>query len=409
MKINLFQHGSLSRQAPSREFLLAAACCCWPASPARDAAIRATAAPVRDWEAFLRVVERHRIAGLVHDALPAAGTSVPAAVGAKLAARSKNIAQRNRLLLGDLALLQRAFAGERIEFLVLKGAALGQIAYGSATCKQTRDIDLLVAPDRARAALAVLERAGYTPLPPAVGSHDARFAAVLRYGREIELARPGSNLLVDLQWRSAENPTLLDGVDARSPAQDVELAEGLVVRTLAADDLFAYLCVHGAYHHWSRLKWLADLNAMLHTTGADVTWRYRHAQKIGAGLCAGQALLLCRRLFDLPLPAALARELETNRRTSKLEQIALRAMTEPAVGHERMRAVSANIHAQFLFGQGWRFFTAQCRAISVGMQDIPTVALPPALYLLYPVLRLPLWLLRRLRAALRRWRMMKSS
>lgn len=398
MKINLFEHGSLSRQAPSGEFLLAAACCRWPKSPARDAAIRAAAMPMHDWEAFLRVVERHRIAGLVHDALPAAGAIVPAAVTAKLAARSKAIAQRNRLLLDELALLQRAFAAAGVEFLVLKGAALAQIAYGSATCKQTRDIDLLVAPHCARAALQVLERHGYAPLPPAVGADDPRLAAVLRYGREIEVARPGSNLLVDLQWRAAENPTLLDGVDVRSPAQDVELAGGLAVRTLAADDLFAYLCVHGAYHHWWRLKWLADLNAMLHTTGADLTARYRHAQRIGAGLCAGQALLLCRRLFDLPLPAALARELEANARTAKLEQIALRAMTEPAVGHGRMRAVSANIHTQFLFGQGWRFFAAQCRAISVGTQDIPTMALPPVLYFLYPVLRLPLWLLRRLRA-----------
>jgi hypothetical protein len=384
------------------DFLLAAACCRWPASPARDAAVRAAAAQMHDWEAFLRAVERHRIAGLVHNALPAAGAIVPAAVSAKLAARSKAIAQRNRLLLGDLALLRRAFAAQGIDFLVLKGTALAQIAYGSATCKQTRDIDLLVAPDRARDALAVLERAGYAALPPGVGSDDPRLAAVLRYGREIELARPGSNLLVDLQWRSAENPTLLDGVDVGSPAQNVELTEGLVVRTLAADDLFAYLCVHGAYHHWSRLKWLADLNAMLHTTGADVTAHYRHAQKIGAGLCAGQALLLCHRLFDLPLPAALARELETNARTAKLEQIALRAMTEPPPARKPMRAVSTNIHTQFLFGEGWRFFAAQCRAIAVGTQDIPTLALPPALYFLYPVLRLPLWLLRRLRTSLRR-------
>jgi Uncharacterised nucleotidyltransferase len=390
------------RQALTPEFLLAAACCRWPASPARDTAISAAAAQVHDWEALLRVIGRHRIAGLVNDALPAAGAIVPAAVSAKLAARSKAIAQRNRLLLAELSVLQRALAADAIDFLVLKGAALAQIAYGSATCKQTRDIDLLVAPEHAHAALAALERAGYAPLPPAVGSHDARIAAVLRYGREIELARPGSNLLVDLQWRSAENPTLLDGVDAHSPAQNVELADGLVVRTLAADDLFAYLCVHGAYHHWSRLKWLADLNAMLRTTGAEVTARYRHAQKIGAGLCAGQALLLCRRLFDLPLPTALARELETNARTAKLEQIALRAMTKPHPAHKPMRAASANIRTQFLFGEGWRFFAAQCRAISVGIQDIPTVALPPALYFLYPVLRVPLWLLRRLRGGLKR-------
>jgi hypothetical protein len=386
----------------SPEFLLAAACCRWPASPARDTAVRAAAERARDWQGFLRVVERHRIVGLVHDALPAAGTIVPAVVTAKIAARRENIAQRNRLLLEELALLQRAFAAAGIDFLVLKGAAVAQIAYGAAICKETRDIDLLVAPDCARAALRVLQRQGYQPLPPAAGVNDAQFAALLRHCREIDVARPGSKLPVELQWRAADNPALLMGVDARSPAQSVALADGLVVRTLAADDLFAYLCVHGAYHCWSRLKWLADLNATVHSTGADVTSRYRHAQRIGAGLCAGQALLLCRCLFDLSLPAALERELEANRRLSKLAQIALRAMTEPPVARKPMRAVFANVRTQFLFGEGWRFFVNQCRAISVGMQDIMTVALPPALYFLYPLLRLPLWLLRRLRAGLGR-------
>jgi hypothetical protein len=93
----------MSGRILSPEFLLAAACCRWPASPARDAAVRATAASVQDWEAFLRAVAHPRVVGFVHDASPAAGTMVPAAVTAKLAARL----QRNQLLLDELSLLQR--------------------------------------------------------------------------------------------------------------------------------------------------------------------------------------------------------------------------------------------------------------------------------------------------------------
>src|SRR5579862_5441578 len=92
----------------SPEFLLAAACCRWPASPARDAAVRAAAAQVRDWAAFLRLVVRHRVVGLVHDALPMAAAMVPAGIAAKLAARHQAAAGRNRLLLDELSLLKRA-------------------------------------------------------------------------------------------------------------------------------------------------------------------------------------------------------------------------------------------------------------------------------------------------------------
>jgi hypothetical protein len=141
---------------------------------------------------------------------------------------------------------------------------------------------------------------------------------------------------------------------------------------------------------------------MLATTAADVTRLYAHAQKIGAGLCAGQALLLCRGLFDLPLPAEIAAELQRSRRVSRLVNIALRAMTEPLVANKPMRAVSADIYAQFLFGRGWRFLAAQCRAVSVGMLDVMTLPLPPRLHWLYPALRPPLWLWRRAAARLRR-------
>ncbi len=396
------QSSSAFAQAASTEFLLAAACCRWPASAQRNAAVHAAAARLGDWDGFLRFAERHRVVGLVHDALLAAEAMVPPALAARLAARRQNIAQRNRLLLEDLASLKRAFDAAGIAFLVLKGAAVGQIAYGSAAGKQARDIDVLVAPDDARAAFDVLKNQGYQPLPPAVGIGDAQFTALLRYGREIEVARPGSNRLVDLQWQAADNSALLDGVSARSPAQSVALAEGLAVRTLAADDLFAYLCVHGACHHWRRLKWLADLNAMLAATAADATHLYRHAQSIGAGLCAGQALLLCRRLFDLPLPAALAAELEANKRVSRLVTIAWRAMIERQLPDASMRAVSAGVLSQFLLGRGWRFVAAQCRTASVGTLGIMTLPLPERLHWLYPVLQPPLWLWRRAAARFRR-------
>ena len=402
MKTGLLKHQSSDfEQGLAAEFLLAAACCRRPVSPARDAALRAAAAQVRDWVGFLRQVERHRIVDVVHDALPAAGPAVPADIVAKLSVRNMAATQYHRLLLEDLSSLKRAFDAAGIAFLVLKGAPLAQIAYGSAIGKQTRDIDLLVAPDDAKAAFDVLKSQGYAALPPAVGISEAQFDALLRYGREIEARRPGGRL-VDLQWRAAENPTLLDGIDVRSPAQEVELRDGLVVRTLAADDLFAYLCVHGAYHRWSRLKWLADLNAMMAATAADVSRLYRHAQKIGAGLCAGQALLLSHRLFDLPLPAAVAAELEANQRVLRLVNIARDAMAEPLVANKPLHAVSGGLYTQFLLGRGWRFFAAQCRAVSVGMLDVMTLPLPAWLHWLYPALRPPLWLWRRASARLRR-------
>lgn len=379
----------------SAEILLVAACCRWPPSQPRDAAIRDAAAKVADWDGFLRIVARHRVGGLVHNALSAAGVELPSQVTERLASRAEEIARNNLFLVGELARLQRAFDAARIPVLVLKGAPLAQFAYGSFTVKESRDIDFLLPPDRAEAALKLLEGEGYATLPPAEHLSDVQFRALVRYGREVDLARPGSNLPIELQWRAVENPLLLEDVDARSPTRSIALSHDVTVRTLAQDDLFAYLCVHGAYHAWSRLKWLADLNALIAATGADVAGLFAHARAIGAGLCAGQALLLCQLLFDLGLPPALAAELRANARIARLVRIALQAISAPQAGKDGIRAVSANVHRQFLLGQGWAYYFAQCRILSVGIIDVIALPLPKALQFLYPLLRLPLWLWRR--------------
>ena len=50
----------------------------------------------------------------------------------------------------------------------------------------------------------------------------------------------------------------------------VPLAGTRGLRTLGEEDLFAYLCMHGALHWWHRLKWLADINALLAPQESDV-------------------------------------------------------------------------------------------------------------------------------------------
>jgi hypothetical protein len=53
-----------------------------------------------------------------------------------------------------------------------------------------------------------------------------------------------------------------------------ELAPGVAVPTLATDALFAYICGHGAAHLWARLRWRADVAALLarEPDGGDRLW-----------------------------------------------------------------------------------------------------------------------------------------
>lgn len=382
----------------SAEFALLAACCRWPVS---EAAVRVAAIGI-DWDVLLKLAMRQRVVGLVHRALITAAIAPPLPVATEFMRRTHMTAQRNGMQAAETVRLQRLLAEAGIASLALKGAALAQLAYGTPDLKHARDIDLLVLPAQTEAALRVLEDDHYSLRLPAAHLSPAQRRAVLRYGKDVELVHRSGEPRVELQWRASLNAHLLRGIDARSPAQDVVLPQG-EVHTLAQRELFAYLCVHGASHSWSRLKWLADLNALIaDKSEAELVALYRHAQSLGAGLCAGQALLLCQKLLALMLPIELAVEFKRDRRLEKLLAIALQAMARPSAMADRgIMGVMQEVFAQFRLGRGWGFIGEQCRLAAVGIDDVVRLPLPPPLAFLYPLMRLPLWLWRRLRWALR--------
>jgi len=386
----------------SSEFLLTAACCGWPPSDRRAAAIRDAANEVSEWDRFLCIVKRHRVAVQVRHALGEIVKELPPAISKQLDTIVERHVRRGLRLAAETVRLQNLLAAAAIPNLVLKGVALEQLAYGSIAAKQTRDIDLLVPPECAERALQLLERDGYTLSLPVTTLSTIQRRALIRYAREVELAEPRTQIRVELQWRGADNPVLLFGIDAHSLAQTVALSEDASVRTLAPDDLFAYLCVHGARHSWSRLKWLADLNALVVSKNCVIEQLYRHAQSVGAGLCAGQALLLCHQLFGLELPATIAQQLRTNKRCARLVGAAMAAMARSngAAGQDSgMRGVLRELRYQFLLGRGFAFYAAQWRLACAGVADIARVPLPRPLHFIYPLLRLPLWLWRRAKLA----------
>jgi hypothetical protein len=376
-------------------FQLACACCIWPPSAARDAQVRAAAQGV-DWARFLRVLGRQRVAGLARDALTAAAVPLPADVDQRLTALGQGGAMRALALAAEAVRLRRLLDVERLPALFIKGAALAELAYGSLGLKSARDVDLLVAPGDAARAFEILKREGYVVTAPASDFRPAQMQLVFEMHKDLELYHPGRGLNVELHWRLIDNHVLLREIGLGSATQEVPVLGGSL-RTLGDAELFAYLCVHGASHCWFRLKWLADLNAWLtRCQPEEITGFYRYAEQLGVEACAGPALLLCNRLLGLPLPEALAPALRT-RRMRMLVDVALDAMAGSDAEIElskRPFGPFRTLPAQFFRGRGPAFLFAQCGLLFRNLDDMLTYPLPRALHFLYPLLRLPFWLLR---------------
>ena len=380
------------------EFALVAACCRWPPTAEVVADVQRLAASALDWRLVLRIAERHRVVGLVHHALHSADVPCPERAQATLARTSTAIARQNLALAMETLRLQRHFDGLGIPFVALKGASLAQRAYGTTAFKHGRDIDILVPPSHAFAALRLLEADGYGLVDPARALTDAQRHAYIARGYQMELCDARRGTRVELHWRLSENPHLLAGIDPFADGQWVPLAGG-ALRTLNAADLFAYLCVHGANHFWFRLKWLADLNALLGLIDdAGLCALYAHAQAHGAGLCAAQALLLCERVLGRRLPAGLRQLLVRDRGVRRLVALALGNMLggDPSAAPVRdATRQAAEMRWRFLLGRGRRFLLAQCAIAVTAPADVLRWPLPPALRFVYPLVRLPSWVMRR--------------
>jgi hypothetical protein len=349
-----------------------------------------------DWHRFVRVVNRQRVAGLVQPALKAATIALPPDIAAELANSAQQIAIQNVQAANESARLQAIFDEARIPIVFFKGVSLAQLAYGSLSLKHGRDIDLLVPPEHAEAALHILEQNGYALAKLAEHLSKMQRLAFIRHGKEIELLNRALDIRVELHWHLMDNPLLLKGIDARSPTREVALSGGLVLRTFCDEVLFAYLCAHGAVHSWTRLKWLADVNALIaNRTTAEIERFYRAAEARGAGLCAGQALLLCDRFLDLKLPSKLEATMKNSRRLERLVSAALTAMigtdAETEIYDDRWMILRIGF-TQFLLGRGLSYFMAQCRAVSVCPEDAVPYPLPRSLDFLYLFLRIPCWI-----------------
>ena len=376
-------------------FRLASACAMWPPSDRRTDVIRTAAAGPFDWPRFLRVARRHQVIGLVHEGLTHARPDVPREIVGEIGTQAATLVRKNLAMAAEALRLQRLFDDADLPVLFVKGAALAVLAFGNLGLRSGQDIDLLVGSETLPAATALIMRAGYSRFDPPADISDARLRLIMPLRKDLGFVHQATGVRIELHWRLFLNPHAMTETSMMAASQVVPLAGSGGLRTLGDEDLFAYLCMHGALHWWYRLKWLADINALLAATSEDrVECLVGAAEVRGAGRAAAQALLLCRRLLGTPLPDRLIATLARSSTVRWLEATALNAMT---TGHGQLEPREARFGttrgslSTFLLRRSWRYRLAELNVHLTNPTDVLTMPLPKYLRFLYPVLRLPLW------------------
>jgi len=390
--------------AVSPELALAAACCRWPPSPERDAVVRAAAGETIDWPRFAKVLARHRITALAWAGLTGAGIRPPVKVAEPLKAMTARETHRSLAMAAEVAKLQKACDAAGLPCAFVKGASLAALVYGDAGIKKSHDIDMLTTPQAAVAVRALLEDLGYRLTIPS-DLDAARFQILVDHDKEAGFVHATTRHMVDLHWRLLDQDWVLPGLDVNAATRRVNLG-GVSVRTLPDDSLFAYLCVHGAAHAWSRLKWSVDLNAFLSSRTPEVVEGLYHAAvAMGAGRAPALALILCQRLYGLKLAPTLAEALKRDTMAHALAGNAMACLGHAKGAEELPLPYSVPVFriklAQLFLMPGAGHLKREVARRMKSPDDRINLGLPPALAFLYLPLRLPLWIVRHGRAMVR--------
>jgi hypothetical protein len=262
-----------------------------------------------DWGRTLRLARFHRVQGLLWQSLASQESYLPREVARKLSDDAQSIARANLEAAIESRDLLAAFGQAHIPCLTVKGLALATLAYGTIATKSSVDIDLLIPEADLDRGAQLLSSLGYELSQPAIRPTDRRLGRWHRLRKESTWTHASRGAQVDLHTRLADNPALIPAIGIKSPQSEVEVARGIILPTLAPDQLFAYLCVHGSSSLWFRLKWLTDLAALLHRTDpAEIERLYRRSQELGAGRAADLALLLADTVYDTLAPCPKLRD-----------------------------------------------------------------------------------------------------
>lgn len=321
------------------------------------------------WDRVLTLSRRHRVQGLVWDGLQPVREQIPCEFADRLQAEAEGIIQANLRIAAESARLLNCFRAADVDLLFLKGLALGALAYRNPYLKMGWDIDLLITTHQLEPACQLLRSAGYNTAIPD-NANDGQLAKWHERRKESVWRTADGAFYIDLHTRLADNPAMLRNLGMETTRQVAKLGDKLGLPTIGSEELFAYLSVHGASSAWFRLKWAADLAALLSTrTGEEIEHLHDRSQQLGAGRAAAQALILIDDLFDVGLDPGFRSRLEADRLSRWLASSALREINSSIEPTGRPLG-TAMIHlTQLAMMPGARFAMSEARR---QLQDVVT-------------------------------------
>ena len=303
--------------APETELVLSL--CCTSVSAEVAARVRTLLAQPLDWNAVLRRAESWELEAVVFSNLRSTfGEAIPPKVLDKITVLERE--SRARALSRTLVTIELVSRLESsgIKSILMKGPAIGVVAYGDPSLRSFDDVDLLVRKQDLVRARDLLISFGYEKQYV-----DADESFLIDQHHALEFSN--SRLKVELHSALVERHLRLS-----VPEPDLWAVESRVscaggsVRVLAPHYFFVFLCSHGAKHEWERPRWVRDIAQLLTKVDPDAAGRIidtadgLHARRI---LALG--LRLAASMFGADISAFPASRMVPDGETRELVELVL--------------------------------------------------------------------------------------
>lgn len=345
-----------------------------------------------DWNLFIKQAMHHRLFPLLYIKLSESEVNrVPSNVVGFLESQYKENTYEMLRLSAEMDFVNKLCIDHHIPLLFLKGPVLAADLYGDLSLRTSCDLDILIPiKDLEKLEKKLLEN-GYQKqdyILSVLGDWKWRH-------HHITFIHSDRKIKLEVHWRLNPGPSLEPSFDELWGRKRVSNILNKPIYYLGREDLFLFLVSHGSRHGWSRLRWLTDIDQLLHQ---NIDWvsLFEELRKYQLLQIGGQAIILSSELLNTPITKDM-KGLINSEKPKKLAQQAVFYLTQMISLHseEPLPLEVSEYHKHHLFSlmsikQKVLFLTS---FVHPYYTDFETLPLPKIFHFLYFPLRpfLCLW------------------
>ncbi len=269
-----------------------------------------------------------------------------------------------------------------IRLYLYKGLALSYQLYGDATARPTRDLDIFVLEDQLFETDAMLKKLGYERVKPDFELSKKQQRQLKHHIHHFSYVHPEKNVLLELHWQLVVPISLFPMGTYIFNDTLTKISEPF--QQYPWEWLLHYLIIHGAMHHWYKLIWLSDIDAILRKNIINMESFQGMASIYHDKRMVNVAFFLTHHIFETPLPL----EITLTRKERTIVQFCMNSILNEqnylkSQGIKRMRRVCYLSSLKKSIQHKVKCWFA----ISTNADDWQLIPLPDRWFFLYYLLR----------------------